>query len=104
MGVNLHVTEGEVKEATLGKLLALSRGVYEVTVEYQAEGTENTVSAKSIIPPGKSGFRCDPAGTGKTEEASRSGYQKMRLDVDDFEPLIRAITGSAIRELNQSKS
>ena len=69
MGVNLHVTEGEVKEATLGKPLALSRGVYEVTVEYQAEGTENTIFAKSDTRPGKVGSDAILLERGKTEES-----------------------------------
>ncbi len=69
MDVSLEAAEDEAGEATLGGELSLSRGVYEVTVEYQAEGTENTIFAESELEPGKVGSDAILLERGKTEES-----------------------------------
>ncbi len=69
MGVSFHVTEGEAGEAKLCEPISLSRGVYQVTVEYQAEGTENTIFAESDARPGKVGSDKIQLERGKTEES-----------------------------------
>ncbi|MEI3526382.1 MAG: hypothetical protein V8Q27_09850 [Eubacteriales bacterium] len=49
--------------------LPCPRGVYEVTVEYQAEGTENTISRSLNARPGKVGSDAILLERGKTEES-----------------------------------